>query len=235
MSRKRQKRRQSSNSNQTTRVSLKETIRPKTAGQKEYFDAIKNNEIIMCSGPPGSGKTIIPVFLASIALLNKDFEKVIITRPTIEVGRSIGYLPGSADQKLYNYLIPLIENFKKFLGKEGYSFYKSQGKIEIVPIQLMRGRNFDNSFIICDEAENAYYDELKLLLTRIGMQSKMVLSGDFKQSDIDIKDRVSYKDNDFRKIFNKLQDLQRVCCVELGSADIVRNPIISDILAALGE
>ena len=230
--RRRKKRIKANDSDKTIEQShlrLKQRIEPKTEGQAEYIDSIQYNDITLCCGPAGSGKTLLAVYYASIALIRGDYNKIILTRPAIEVGKSLGYLPGSSDQKLYNYLIPLIENFKKFLGKDAFTFLKAQGKIEIVPVQFRRGRNFDNSLIIMDEAENANYEELKLVLTRIGERSKMILSGDFKQSDIDLDD------NDFEFVFKKLSNLDGVGCIELTNEDIVRNPIISKILIALGE
>ena len=210
---------------------LKKLIKPKTHGQELYFDSIKEKDITLCCGPAGTGKSLIPVYEACKHLVRNDFEKIILTRPAIEAGNQrMGFLPGTADKKLYPYLIPLIEGFKDILGKESFNKLKHEGKIEVVPIAFMRGRNFHNSFIICDEAENATYDELKLLITRIGMRSKMVISGDFRQSDIE-----DGLDTDFEYIFNKLRNLDRVGCVKLTNADIVRNKIIEDILRALGE
>ena len=230
MSRKRQNKRKQRQiqSNTPKFPTLLEVFRARTHNQADYIDSMYENDITLCCGPAGTGKSALAVYQACKCLLNDEYEKIIITRPAVEAsGESLGFLPGSADSKLYPYLIPIIEFFKKIIGSKWYETYKREGRIEIVPLALMRGRNFDNAFIICDEAENANFNLLKLLLTRIGFKSKMVISGDFNQSDINLDN------NDFKMVFNKLANVPRIGCVSLTDVDIIRNPIISEILKAL--
>lgn len=208
----------------TTRNSLK----PRTPNQKEYIRAIAENTITFCQGLAGSGKTHIAIGMAVEYLLSEKVEKIIITRPVIEAGEKIGYLPGTAEEKLHPYLLPIIDEILHFVQPSLYNSLKTNNRIEVVPLGLMRGRNFHNSFIVADECQNASYDQLKMLLTRIGQESKMVLTGDVGQSDLNRNVQ-----GGFLAMIENLANLDGIGICELTASDIVRNPIIVKILSRL--
>ena len=160
--------------------------------------------------------------------LNGTVEKIVITRPVVESGRGLGYLPGSLTEKILPYLIPIIEEMKLFLGTESFNQAKAQNLIEMCPLEYMRGRNFHNAFMILDEAQNATFEQIKMFLTRIGMGSKAVINGDITQTDLD--DRVEGGLDD---CMTRLQKVEGVSICKLFGSDIVRNKIIADILAEL--
>ena len=155
-------------------------------------------------------------------------EKIVITRPVVEAGEKLGYLPGTAEEKLHPYLLPLFDEINYFLQMQSYTKLKVSRKIEVVPLGLMRGRSFHNAFIVADECQNASYEQLKMLLTRIGMNSKMVLTGDIAQSDLDRRQQ-----GGFLELINRLYDLEGVGSCKLETSDIVRNPIIGSIVNRL--
>ena len=172
--------------------------------------------------------THIAIGIALEYLLEDKVKKIIITRPVVESGEKIGYLPGSAEEKLHPYLLPLLDEINHFIPAAQYISLKTNNKIEIVPLGLMRGRNFHKSFIVADECQNASYDQLKMLLTRIGMDSKMILTGDVSQSDLN-----RYLQGGFAKMMNCLEGIEGIGISKLEFSDIVRNPIISKILYRL--
>ena len=176
----------------------------------------------------GSGKTHIAIGMALEYLLEEKVKKIVITRPVVESGEKIGYLPGSAEEKLHPYLLPLLDEVNHFISSSQFATLKLNNKIDIVPLGLMRGRNFHNAFIVADECQNASYQQLKMLLTRIGMNSKMVLTGDISQSDL-------YRDmqGGFNTMTEMLSDIEGVGIQRLDFTDIVRNPIIGKILMKL--
>jgi phosphate starvation-inducible PhoH-like protein len=161
-------------------------------------------------------------------LLDNKTKKIIITRPVLEAGEKIGYLPGSAEEKLHPYLLPIIDEIQHFISPAHYASLKLNNKIEVVPLGLMRGRNFHHSFIVADECQNASYEQLKMLLTRIGTESKLVLTGDIGQSDL-----TRHLQGGFMNMINALHDVEGIGVTQLDSSDIVRNPIIAKILARL--
>ena len=152
-------------------------LKPRTDNQKEYIRTLAENTVTFCQGVAGSGKTHIAIGMALEYLLEDKVKKIIITRPVVESGEKIGYLPGTAEEKLHPYLLPLLDEVNHFIPSSYYTSLKTNNKIEIVPLGLMRGRNFHNAFIVADECQNASYDQLKMLLTRIGRESKMILTG----------------------------------------------------------
>lgn len=208
----------------------KNSLRPRTPNQNDYIRMVAENTITFCHGVAGSGKTHIAIGMALEYLLGDKVKKIIITRPVIESGEKIGYLPGTAEEKLHPYLLPILDEIRYFISPSEYNSLKTNNKIEIVPLGLMRGRNFHNSFIVADECQNASYDQLKMLLTRIGMDSKMVLTGDHSQSDL-----IRHLRGGFFDIIQNLQGVQGIGLSELSYADIVRNPIISKILDKLDK
>jgi len=209
-------------------VGFKNRLKPRSINQKEYIRNVAENTITFCEGVPGSGKTHIAIGMALEYLIDNKVKKIVITRPVVEAGEKLGFLPGTAEEKLHPYLLPLFDEIDYFLKPQHFGKLKSTRQIEIVPLGLMRGRSFHNAFIVADECQNASYDQLKMLLTRIGMDSKMVLTGDLEQSDLAYNQRQGFSD-----IITRLQGVNNIGFSELEISDIVRNPIIGDIVDRL--
>lgn len=209
-------------------VGFKNTLKPRTINQKDYIRNVAENTITFCQGVPGSGKTHIAVGMALEYLINFKVKKIVITRPVVEAGERLGFLPGTAEEKLHPYLLPLFDEINYFLHPQHYQKLTYGKQIEIVPLGLMRGRSFHDAFIVADECQNASYDQLKMLLTRIGVDSKMVLTGDLEQSDLD-----NYHRNGFRDVIDRLNGVDGVGFSHLEASDIVRNPIIANIINRL--
>lgn len=209
-------------------VGFKNRLKPRSINQKDYIRTIAENTITFCKGVPGSGKTHIAIGMALEYLLDGKVEKIVITRPVVEAGEKLGFLPGTAEEKLHPYLLPLFDEIEYFLQMMHFHKLKSSRQIEIVPLGLMRGRSFHNAFIVADECQNASYEQLKMLLTRIGIDSKMVLTGDLEQSDLQ-----DFKQGGFQSIIDKLNGVNNIGFSELEVVDIVRNPIIADIVSRL--
>ena len=203
-------------------------LKPRTPNQKEYIRTASENHITFCQGVAGSGKTHIAIGMAIEYLLEDKVSKIVITRPVVESGEKIGYLPGTAEEKLHPYLLPLLDEVNHFISSAQYNSLKTNNKIEIVPLGLMRGRNFHNSFIVADECQNASYDQLKMLLTRLGNESKMILTGDVSQSDLH-----RHMQGGFHTMTNVLADVEGIGIARLDFADIIRHPIIGQILGRL--
>lgn len=203
-------------------------LKPRTENQKDYIRTIAENCITFCQGVAGSGKTHIAIGMALEYLLDNKVKKIIITRPVVESGEKIGYLPGTAEEKLHPYLLPLLDEINHFISSAELTSLKTNNKIEIVPLGLMRGRNFHNAFIVADECQNASYDQLKMLLTRLGTDSKMVLTGDVSQSDL-----TRHMQGGFYSISKALDGVEGIGNSTLEFSDIVRNPIIAKILVKL--
>jgi len=211
-----------------SRLSYRNRLKPRTENQKEYIRSIVENTITFCQGKPGSGKTHIAVGLALEYLLEDKVKKIIVTRPVVEAGEKIGYLPGDANTKLFPYLLPIEDEINYFIGPALNASLKLNNKIEIVPLGFMRGRNFHDSFIVADECQNASYEQLKMLLTRIGQNSKMVLTGDVSQSDLS-----RHLQGGFYDLIQTLDKIENIGISTLTDSDIIRNPIIAKILARL--
>jgi phosphate starvation-inducible PhoH-like protein len=203
-------------------------LKPRSDNQKEYIRTVAENTITFCQGLAGSGKTHIAIGMALEYLLDNKVNRIIITRPVIEAGEKIGYLPGTAEEKLHPYLLPIIDEINYFISQAQYASLKLNNKIEVVPLGLMRGRNFHNCFIVADECQNASYEQLKMLLTRVGTQSKLVLTGDIGQSDLS-----RHLQGGFIDLIYALEGLEGIGTSKLESSDIVRNPIIAKILGRL--
>ena len=206
----------------------KRALKPKSDNQAEYIRSTAENEIVFCIGPAGSGKTTIPVGLACEYLSENKVDKIIITRPVVESGHGLGYLPGSFKEKMHPYLIPILDEMKLYLSDSVADKYMSSGLIEIVPLEYMRGRNFHNSFMILDEAQNAPMDQIKMFVTRIGRKSKAVINGDTGQTDLPRSVEVGLD-----ICLDSLDGIRGVGIIELTHQDIFRNRIISDILKRL--
>lgn len=205
-------------------------LKPRTENQKHYIRNIAENSVTFCQGVAGSGKTHIAIGMALEYLLEDKVKKIVITRPVVESGEKIGYLPGTAEEKLHPYLLPLLDEVHHFISSAHYASLKINNRIEIVPLGLMRGRNFHDAFIVADECQNSSYDQLKMLLTRLGNNSKMVLTGDVSQSDLSRHLRGGFHD-----IMTAVEGVEGIAISRLDFSDIIRNPIISKILYRLDD
>lgn len=214
--------------NAQTGHAFRNRLKPRSENQKDYIRTIAENTITFCQGLAGSGKTHIAIGMALEYLLDNKVSRIIITRPVLEAGEKIGYLPGTAEEKLHPYLLPIIDEIHHFIPIAHYASLKLNNKIEVVPLGLMRGRNFHNCFIVADECQNASYEQLKMLLTRVGTESKLVLTGDVGQSDLN-----RHLQGGFINMINILDGIDGIGNCRLESSDIVRNPIIAKILARL--
>ncbi len=208
--------------------SFKNKLKPRSKNQTEYIRTAAENIITFCQGVAGSGKTHIAIGMALEYLLDHKVERIIITRPVVEAGEKLGYLPGTAEEKIHPYLLPILDELNYFISIPVYTKLKLSNRIEIVPLGLMRGRSFHKCFIVADECQNASYDQLKMLLTRIGVDSKMILTGDIAQSDLQKHQRGGFSD-----MIRFLDGLNNLGFVKLSVSDIVRNPIIGDIINRL--
>ena len=203
-------------------------LKAKTEGQVEYIEAISQNDVTFCDGPAGTGKTAVAVGLACQYLIDKEIDKIVITRPVVESGKGLGYLPGSFTEKIHPYLVPVLEEMNAYLTPDSVNTYRSSNTIEICPLEYMRGRNFHNAFMILDEAQNATYEQIKMFVTRIGRNSKAVVNGDVEQTDLPLS-----QSGALDRCFDKLEDTEGVGLVQLGPEDIIRNDIIHRILSRL--
>tara|TARA_Y100000401_G_C8315645_1_gene222235 strand:+ start:356 stop:1024 length:669 start_codon:yes stop_codon:yes gene_type:complete len=213
---------------ETGRTARRKTLKPKTKNQEEYIKTIEKNDVTFCTGPAGTGKTAVAVGIACDYLLDKRVEKLVVTRPVIESGRGLGFLPGTFEEKIHPYLIPVLEEMEFRLNTNRVQAYRDEGKIEVVPLEYMRGRNFHNCFVVLDEAQNATFEQLKMFVTRIGWDSKAVINGDIDQTDLLKKDQ-----GGLEEFLDRLSDVEGVGISELTQDDIIRNEIISRILNAL--
>jgi len=205
-------------------------LNPRTENQGDYKHAIQDNDIVLCYGPAGTGKTHIAAGVAVQYMRTAQIQKIIICRPVVGVGKDIGYLPGSMEDKVGPYLVPLFDELSYYCENSLLKRWADEGSLEIVPLSMMRGRTFNDAFIILDEAQNASMMELRMLLTRLGKGSTMVVSGDTNQSDLP-----KGQAGAFSKVIDRLEGLRDVEVVELTTSDIVRHPLIGQIEARLGE
>jgi phosphate starvation-inducible PhoH-like protein len=207
----------------------RKTIKPKSENQAEYLRLITECDVTFCSGPAGSGKTACSVGLACDWILNKKINNIVVARPAIEAGRGLGHLPGSLNEKVQPYMIPVLEEMKKYLGLDTYNSMRATKIIEVCPLEFMRGRTFDDSFTILDEAQNATYEQIIMFITRLGIHSTAVINGDPNQTDLKGREAGA-----FYELMDTLDDLEGVGICELEACDIVRNPIIGRIMARTG-
>lgn len=205
-------------------------IRPRTAGQAEYVEAIRDFELVFCIGPAGTGKTYLAVATAVEALKNGDIRKIVLVRPAVEAGESLGYLPGDLQAKINPYLRPLLDALGEMMDFDQLKRYMSDGVIEVAPLAYMRGRTLNNAFVIMDEAQNTTVAQMKMFLTRLGAQSKMVVSGDATQVDLPGHTRSGLAD-----AVRRLGRIEGVKSVTLTGADIVRHRLVQKIVDAYEE
>ena len=205
-------------------------IKPKTLGQKRYVDAIKKNTITLGIGPAGIGKTYLAVAAAVAAFRDKQVNRIILTRPAVEAGERLGFLPGDLQSKVDPYLRPLYDALFDMLGAETYNKYLERGSIEVAPLAYMRGRTLDDSFIILDEAQNTSREQMKMFLTRLGFGSKIVITGDITQIDLP-RDTVS----GLKEAMRVLDGVEDIAICRLNEADVVRHVIVQRIIKAYEE
>ncbi len=202
-------------------------VKPKTLGQKKYVDAIKNNTVVIGVGPAGTGKTYLAVALAVSAFRAKEVNRIILTRPAVEAGEKLGFLPGDLQSKVDPYLRPLYDALFDMLGPESFQKYQERGNIEVAPLAYMRGRTLDDSFIILDEAQNTTPEQMKMFLTRLGFGSKIVVTGDITQ--IDLPDGKRSGLVDVIKILKNVDDIETI---RFSEKDVVRHKLVQDIIRA---
>ena len=202
-------------------------VKPKTLGQEKYVDAIKEKTIVFGIGPAGTGKTYLAVAMAVNAFRAKEINRIILTRPAVEAGEKLGFLPGDLQQKVDPYLRPLYDALFDMLGAENFQRYQERGNIEVAPLAYMRGRTLDDSFIILDEAQNTTPEQMKMFLTRLGFNSKMVVTGDVTQ--IDLPDGKRSGLVEASKILKNIDDIETIHFTE---KDVVRHRLVQDIIKA---
>lgn len=203
------------------------SIRVKTFGQRQYVDAIKHNAVTFGIGPAGTGKTFLAVVMAVAALKAGEVERIIVTRPAVEAGENLGFLPGDLKEKVDPYLRPIYDALHAVLGTEHTNRLMERGVIEIAPLAYMRGRTLDSAFAILDEAQNTTQMQMKMFLTRLGFNSKMIVNGDVSQIDLPSKGR-----SGLIQAEQILTRVPHIRFVHFGTDDVVRNPVVADIIAA---
>ena len=202
-------------------------VKPKTLGQKKYIETIRKNTITLGVGPAGTGKTYLAVAMAVTAFRAKEINRIILTRPAVEAGEKLGFLPGDLQSKVDPYLRPLYDALFDMLGAENFQKHQERGDIEVAPLAYMRGRTLDDSFIILDEAQNTTTEQMKMFLTRLGFNSKMVVTGDITQ--IDLPDG---KRSGLKEAIKVLKNIENIGVVRFNEKDVVRHRLVQDIIKA---
>ena len=202
-------------------------IKPKTLGQKKYIDAIKDKMIVFGLGPAGTGKTYLAMAMAITAFKNHEVERIILTRPAIEAGEKLGFLPGDLQSKVDPYLRPLYDALYQIMGADSFQKNMEKGLIEVAPLAYMRGRTLDNAYIILDEAQNTTPAQMKMFLTRIGFGSKVIVTGDASQKDLAVGTQSGL--DVAEKVLGKINDIS---FIKMTSRDVVRHPLVQKIVKA---
>ncbi len=203
------------------------SIRVKTLGQKVYVDSVKNHDVVFGIGPAGTGKTFLAVTLAVTALKRGQVKRIILTRPAVEAGESLGFLPGDLKEKVDPYLRPVYDALYQILGKDQTTRLMEREIIEIAPLAYMRGRTLDDAFVILDEAQNTTIMQMKMFLTRLGFNSKMIVNGDSSQIDLPRNSHSGLLD-----AIEKLKNIRQIAFVYLSAKDVVRHPVVAEIIRA---
>ena len=202
-------------------------IKPKTIGQRKYVEAIRDNTVTIGVGPAGTGKTYLAVAMAVAAFRNKSVNRIILTRPAVEAGEKLGFLPGDLQQKVAPYLRPFYDALFDMLGAENFQKCQERGDIEVAPLAYMRGRTLDDSFIILDEAQNTTSEQMKMFLTRLGFNSKAVVTGDITQ--VDLPDG---KRSGLKEVLDILKDVDDIAINKFSERDVVRHRLVQQIIKA---
>jgi phosphate starvation-inducible PhoH-like protein len=202
-------------------------IKPKTSNQKKLVEAIAKNDLVFALGPSGTGKTYVSVAMAVKALKNKEVKKIIITRPAVEAGENLGFLPGDLKEKIDPYLRPVYDALDDMIPFEKLKYYQENRIIEIAPLAYMRGRTLNDAFILLDEAQNTSHMQIKMFLTRMGPNSKVIINGDLSQIDLPKRTRSGLKE-----AVNILKDVKGISFISFSSKDVIRHKIVKDIIDA---
>jgi phosphate starvation-inducible PhoH-like protein len=202
-------------------------VKCKNLGQKKYVDAIKKNTCVFGIGPAGTGKTYLAVAMAVVALKNKDVERIVLTRPTVEAGEKLGFLPGDLQQKVDPYLRPLYDAINEMMGAEAFQRLIERQAVEVAPLAYMRGRTLNDAFIILDEAQNTTSEQMKMFLTRMGTGSKMVITGDITQIDLP-----GIRKSGLVEALEVLRGVDDIAMVTLTHKDVVRHELVQAIVKA---
>ena len=202
-------------------------IRSKTLGQRAYVEAVRKHELTLAVGPAGTGKTYLAMAMAVVALKAKEVERIVLTRPAVEAGEKLGFLPGDMTQKVDPYLRPLYDALHELMGVDSYQRLAERGTVEVAPLAFMRGRTLSDAFIILDEAQNATSEQMKMFLTRLGANSRCIVTGDVSQTDLP-RDKKS----GLVEAVNVLRNVEGVAIVELTARDVVRHELVQRIVQA---
>jgi len=205
-------------------------IRPRTSGQSQYVNAIREHDVVFCAGPAGTGKTYLAVAMAVAALKQERIRKIVLVRPAVEAGESLGFLPGDLQAKINPYLRPLLDSLREMVDFEQMKRYTEQDVIEVIPLAYMRGRTLNEAFIILDEAQNTTVSQMKMFLTRMGRGSRIVVSGDTTQVDLP-----AHMQSGLIDAMRRLRGIDGLTHITLTNADIVRHPLVQQIVRAYEE
>ncbi|MEM6438006.1 MAG: PhoH family protein [Cyanobacteria bacterium P01_D01_bin.115] len=214
-------------SESVTRTRRGEVVRAKTFRQRKYIQALQKNDLIFCSGPAGTGKTFLAAMVGVQALINDEYERLILTRPAVEAGERLGFLPGDLQQKVNPYLRPLYDALHELIDPEKTASLMERGIIEVAPLAYMRGRTLNNAFVILDEAQNTTPAQMKMVLTRLGFKSRMVVTGDTTQTDLPTN-----QSSGLSVAQRILAGVEGIAFCQLTQADVVRHPLVQRIVAA---
>ncbi len=202
-------------------------IRPKTIGQRRYVEAMREDSLVFCIGPAGTGKTYLAMAMAVAAFKRREVTRLVLTRPAVEAGEKLGFLPGDLQEKVDPYLRPLYDALYDILGVEAFSRYMERGSIEVAPLAYMRGRTLDDSFVILDEAQNTTPEQMKMFLTRLGFGSRCVVTGDVTQVDLP-----SDRESGLQEVRRVLDGVEGLSFIDLDETDVVRHPLVQSIIRA---
>ena len=203
------------------------SIRPKTLGQLHYVDRMRRDALVFCIGPAGTGKTYLAMAMAITAFKNREVNRIVLTRPAVEAGEKLGFLPGDLQEKVDPYLRPLYDAIYDIMGVEAYERHVQRGAIEVAPLAYMRGRTLDDAFVILDEAQNTTTEQMKMFLTRLGFGSRAVVTGDVTQVDLPPE-----RSSGLQEVRRVLDGVPGISFVTLDEGDVVRHPLVQEIIAA---